>query len=205
MRRAVGQLVKKKPVRSISGIVVVAVMAHPFPCPHGKCIYCPGGVNYGTPQSYVKDSPAVLRARHCLFDPYLQTTNRLYQYVKMGHQPSKVEVIVMGGTFPAMPLKYQEWFIANIFEALNRFPKTMPRDKYVSLKRAQKVNEKAKIRCVGLTIETRPDWSMEKHVDLFLHLGATRIELGVQTLDNEILRKLDVGIPWKTSLKRHRF
>ena len=182
----------RKPVRFISGVIVVAVMTRPYPCPHGRCLYCPGGVTEDTPQSYVKKSPAVLRAVQYDYDPYFQTQARLKQYVAMGHSPSKVEIIIMGGTFPAMPLDYQEWFVANVLEALNRFPRGKPR-KWIYLEDAQRRNEHANIRCVGLTIETRPDWSQERQIDRFLHLGATRIELGVQTIYEEVLRRIRRG------------
>jgi len=182
----------KKPVRSISGVIVVAVMTHPYPCPHGKCIYCPGGVSWGTPQSYVEKSPAVLRARRYNFDPYEQVRARLMQYMAMGHKPSKVELIIMGGTFPAMPLDYQEWFVTQCLEAMNRFPAKKPKC-WISLEEAQKRNERAIVRCIGLTIETRPDWAKSRHVDMFLKLGATRIEIGVQTIYDDILKKVKRG------------
>lgn len=182
----------KKPVRSVSGITVVAVMTKPYPCPHGRCIYCPGGIDWGTPQSYVHDSPVVLRAYRYNFDPYEQVRARLKAYFAMGHNPSKVELIIMGGTFPAMPLDYQEWFVTQALEALNRFPKDKP-SKWISLEEAQRRNERAKIRCIGITIETRPDWSMEVHVDRFLHLGATKVELGVQSIYDDVLRRVRRG------------
>jgi len=138
----------KKPVRAISGVMVVAVMTHPYPCPHGRCLYCPGGILENTPQSYVEASPAVMRARRHNYHPYYQTRARLLQYIRMGHNPSKVEVIIMGGTFPAMPLDYQEWFVANIFEALNRFPDDKPSG-WIYLEEAQKRNEKARIRVLA--------------------------------------------------------
>ncbi|MEM2452681.1 MAG: tRNA uridine(34) 5-carboxymethylaminomethyl modification radical SAM/GNAT enzyme Elp3, partial [Candidatus Methanomethylicia archaeon] len=146
----------KKPIRSISGVNVVAVMAHPYPCPHGKCIYCPGGPEYGTPQSYYGREPALMRAQEFNYDPYEQVRARLNQYYSLGHNPSKIELIIMGGTFPAMPLDYQEWFVTMCLEAMNRYPN--PRsDKWISLEYAQRRNEYAKIRCVGMTFETRPD------------------------------------------------
>jgi len=192
----------KKPVRMISGVTVVAVMASPYPCPHGKCIYCPGGVDAGTPQSYLRESPAVMRALQYHFDPYEQVRGRLLQYKAMGHKPSKVELIVMGGTFPAMPKSYQEWFIANALEAMNRFPRKKVREP--SLEKAQIKNERAKIRCIGLTLETRPDWSKEKHVDWFLHLGATRIELGVQSIYDDILKLIKRGHTIKDTIEATR-
>ncbi len=192
----------KKPVRMISGVTVVAVMANPYPCPHGKCIYCPGGVDVGTPQSYLRDSPAVMRALQYNFDPYEQVRGRLLQYKAMGHKPSKVELIVMGGTFPAMPRSYQEWFIANALEAMNRFPRKKAGEP--SLEKAQIKNEHAKIRCIGLTLETRPDWSKEEHVDWFLHLGATRIELGVQSIYDDILTFVKRGHTVKDTVEATR-
>ena len=193
----------KKPVRSISGISVVAVMTRPYPCPHGRCIYCPGGVSSNTPQSYVDKSPVVLRAVRYNYDPYYQTRARLLQYIKMGHRPSKIEVIIMGGTFPAMPLDYQEWFVTQILEAMNRFPKDKPK-RWIYLEDAQRRNEKAKIRCVGLTIETRPDWAKERHVDRFLVLGATRIEIGVQSVYDDVLKIVRRGHAVKDSVESTR-
>ncbi len=146
----------------------------------------------GTPQSYVPDSPAVRRGLRFNFHPYDQVRARLLQYVAMGHRPSKVELIVMGGTFPAKPLDYQEWFVAQALEAMNKFPEPR-RPSWVYLEDAQLRNETAPVRCVGLTLETRPDWSRERHVDLFLHLGATRIELGVQTVYDEVLERVRRG------------
>jgi len=192
----------KKPVRMISGVTVVAIMSEPYPCPHGRCIYCPGGVEIGTPQSYLEDSPAVMRALQYNFDPYEQVRGRLLQYKAMGHEPSKIELIVMGGTFPATPKSYQEWFIANALEAMNRFPREKSGEP--SLKRAQLKNEKAKIRCVGLTLETRPDWAKEEHVDWFLHLGATRVELGVQAIYDDILERVERGHSVKDTVEATR-
>lgn len=181
----------KKPTRLLSGVTVVALMTHPYPCPHGRCAYCPGGPSTGTPQSYVKSSPAVARAVRVGYHPYEQVRLRLKQYLAMGHEPSKVELIIMGGTFPAMPLDYQEWVVAQALEAMNRFPEDPPG--WVGLEEAMRRNETARIRCVGLTIETRPDWCGEKHVDWFLHLGATRVELGVQTVYDDLLARVRRG------------
>jgi len=193
----------KRPTRMLSGVSVVAVMSKPYPCPHGRCIYCPGGVSQGTPQSYVEDSPAVKRALLFNYHPYRQVNARLRQYIGMGHYPSKIELIVMGGTFPAMPRNYQEWFVAMSLEAMNRFPEEEPPNE-ISLEEAQIRNEKAKVRCVGLTLETRPDWSKEKHVDWFLHLGATRVELGVQTVYDDILEKVKRGHTVRDSIEATR-
>jgi elongator complex protein 3 len=192
-RDAVGYV--KKPVRSISGVTVVAVMTKPYPCPHGRCIYCPGGVHWieATPQSYVPESPVVMRAKPLNYDPFEQVKARLLNYRDMGHIPSKVELIVMGGTFPAMPLSYQEWFIAECFEALNSYPFFERTNNQVSVREAHRRNEHAKVRCVGLTIETRPDWAKEKQADLMLYLGATRCEIGVQAIDDDILARVRRG------------
>ncbi len=192
----------KKPTRMLSGVTVVAVMAQPYPCPHGRCLYCPGGPQAGTPQSYVRGSPAVARAISVGYHPYEQVRLRLRQYLAMGHRPSKVELIVMGGTFPAMPRSYQEWFVAQALEALNRFPGDPPAS--VSLEEAMGRNETAAIRCVGLTLETRPDWSREEHVDWFLHLGATRVELGVQTVYDDVLERVRRGHSVRDSIRATR-
>ena len=170
----------------LSGVTIVAVMTKPYNCPHGRCIYCPGGPEYGTPQSYIGKEPALMRAIHTNFDPYEQVRLRLWQYETIGHIPNKVEVIVMGGTFTAMPIEYQEWFVTNIYDAANRYPK--PRgDSSPSLEEVQVSNETSNIRIVGLTIETKPDWCKEKHIDNLLRFGATKVELGVQSIYDDVL------------------
>ncbi|TRM79751.1 tRNA uridine(34) 5-carboxymethylaminomethyl modification radical SAM/GNAT enzyme Elp3, partial [Sulfolobus sp. D5] len=88
----------RKPTRMLSGVTIVAVMTHPYPCPHGKCIFCPGGVEVGTPQSYYGREPTLMRAVENNYDPFYQVQSRLKQYVENGHTPSKVELIIMGGT-----------------------------------------------------------------------------------------------------------
>lgn len=181
----------RKPSRMLSGVTVVAVMTHPLPCP-GKCIYCPGGPGYNAPKSYLGDEPALRRARRNKFHPYLQVWDRLRQYEYLGHEPSKVEVIIMGGTFLSTPKSYREWFIAMVFEGLNRYPDPDPPREW-SLEKAQAANEAARYRCVGLTIETRPDYGYEREADEMLRLGATRVELGVQSIYEDVLRRVNRG------------
>ncbi|MFQ6009688.1 MAG: tRNA uridine(34) 5-carboxymethylaminomethyl modification radical SAM/GNAT enzyme Elp3, partial [Candidatus Aenigmatarchaeota archaeon] len=131
----------KKIVRTISGITPLAVMLKPHPCPHGKCNYCP--THSGVPESYTPTSPVVLRALDCNYDPQRQVWARLKIMGMMGHTRDKVELIVMGGTFPAYPLDYQREFIKGCFDGLNNI-------KSNSLDEAKKINETAKHRCVAL-------------------------------------------------------
>jgi elongator complex protein 3 len=166
----------KKASRTISGVTPVAVMAKPFPCP-GKCVYCPTSPE--APKSYTVESPAVLRARSCGFDAKKQAEIRLNTLAEMGHAQDKIELIVMGGTFLSYPQDYQYRFIKDCYDALNGIPST-------SLEEAKEFNENAKRRCVGLCIETRPDFCGEEEIESMLDFGTTRVELGVQTLDDEI-------------------
>ncbi|RLE82427.1 MAG: tRNA uridine(34) 5-carboxymethylaminomethyl modification radical SAM/GNAT enzyme Elp3 [Thermoprotei archaeon] len=191
----------KKPVRFISGVHVIAVMVKPRQCPHGRCLYCPGGVELGAPQSYVPDSPAVARAIPLKFDPYEQVKYRIRAYEAMGHRVSKVELIVMGGTFLAYPPGYQEWFISMCLKAMNDYPLFREKPEETSLPKEQMRNENAKIRCIGITIETRPDWCKEEHIDRMLYLGATRCELGVQTIYDDILERVERGHSVRDSIE----
>ena len=173
----------KKPVRSVSGVSVVAVMSKPASCP-GKCIYCPQGEN--APKSYTGLEPAARRARMFDYDPYRQVRNRVNQLKAIGHSVDKIELIVMGGTFPSCGRRYQRWFVRRCFDALNGKDAR-------TLEDAQRVNETARSRCVGLTIETRPDFCRQEHIDEMLLLGATRVEVGVQTLSDEVYEKVNRG------------
>ena len=166
----------KKVSRTISGVTPVAVMTKPFPCP-GNCVYCPSSPD--APKSYTIESPAVLRARRCDFDARKQVKVRLETLADMGHAEDKVELIIMGGTFLAYPQEYQYQFVKDCYDALNGVPS-------VCLEEAKKSNETAEHRCVGLCIETRPDYCGDSEIKRMLDFGATRVELGVQILDDEI-------------------
>jgi elongator complex protein 3 len=146
--------------------------------------------------------PAAMRAIQHEFDPYSQVHSRLSQLKEIGHDVEKVELIVMGGTFSARSLDYQEWFSKRCLEAMNDFTGKEWRDKawkigksspYIPLEEVQKANETADIRNVGITFETRPDWAKEEHVDEFLRLGGTKVELGVQSVYDFVLSRMQRG------------
>ncbi len=176
-------LLTAKQVRSISGVTTVAVMPKPWACPHGKCTYCPGGPELGVPRAYTGKEPAVMRALEAKYDPYHQVQNRLTQLEAMGHVVDKVELILVGGTFPFLPRDYQENFVKRCLDALNRVEAQ-------SLQEAKTLAETARVRNVGITIETRPDWSRRGHVDHMLSMGVTRVEIGVQTLYDDVYERI---------------
>ena len=175
-----------KPTRTSSGVAVVAVMTSPHDCPHGKCMYCPGGKEFGTAQSYTGHEPAALRAQSNEFDPFEQTRSRIEQLGTIGHKTDKIDLIVMGGTFTAREREYQAWFVRRCFDAMNGTEASFLED-------AHDLNEFAPSRCIGMTLETRPDWCKEEHLDQMLRLGATRVELGVQTTFDRILCDVQRG------------
>jgi len=173
----------KKISRTISGVTPVAIMGKPIGCP-GECIYCPTFPD--APKSYTSESPAVLRAKLCNYKPKRQVEERLRILSDMGHPADKVELIIMGGTFLAYPKEYQYQFIKDCYDGLNG-------SESPSLEVAKQMNETAEYRCVGLCIETRPDWCREEEVKRMLEFGTTRVELGVQTLDDDIYRLVKRG------------
>jgi len=191
----------KKSARTISGVTPVAVMTLPMKCP-GQCIYCP--TFSAIPQSYTPESPAALRGRRCNYDAKRQVKSRLKVLSEMGHPTDKIELIVMGGTFLACPEHYQYQFIKDCYDALNG-------EESATLEEAKRLNETAAHRCTGLCIETRPDWCRQGEIDRMLEFGATRVELGVQILDDEIYRlvrrghKVEDVVKATTLLKEHGF
>ncbi len=234
-RKILGDVLVKKPTRTISGVAIVAVMCQPQDCPHGRCLYCPESDN--APPSYTGEEPAALRARMYKFHPYDQVYNRLKQLNSIGHPLDKVELIVMGGTFPAHFLCYQEWFVAKCLEAMVDFGLKESQinlkhenmdeiaedgassssnsilsspithygpEKYVLLEDAQKSNESSKIRCVGITFETRPDYCKVEDVNRMLNMGVTRVELGVQTIYNYIYQRIKRGHSVKDVIESNR-
>jgi elongator complex protein 3 len=191
----------KKFARTISGVTPVAVMTRPMKCP-GQCVFCP--TYQAVPKSYTPGSPAVLRAASCDYDARKQVQLRLRALAEMGHPTDKVELIVMGGTFLASPEDYQYQFIKDCLDALNG-------QESQDLEEAKQLNQKARHRCTGMCLETRPDWCRQEEITRMLEFGTTRVELGVQTLDDEIYRlvrrghKVEDVVKATARLKEHGF
>ena len=194
---------KKKPVRSLSGVVVISVLTKSSTlrrdssgsstCP-GDCLFCPTEKNL--PKSYLSGEPAVERAKQLKFNPYLQVKRRIETLEKLGHPTDKIELIIIGGSWSALPKKYQIWFIKECFRGANDKKLTTNNQQLTTkiekleqeLKKEQKKNEKAKHRIIGITLETRPDLITPEEILMMRKLGCTRVEIGVQILDDKILK-----------------
>lgn len=174
----------KKPVRTIAGVTPLTVVTKPMDCPHGRCIYCPGNENI--PNSYTSRSPAIMRALRLSYDPLRQVEARLRALTNMGHSTSKIEMIFLGGTFLAAPKDYQKEFVKACYDGLNGFESG-------SLEESQINNEKTENRCVAFCIETKPDWAFENDINRCLEFGCTRVELGIQLLDDEVYKNTNRG------------
>ncbi|XP_064382165.1 elongator complex protein 3 isoform X1 [Halichondria panicea] len=185
---------KAKPIRTASGIAVVAVMCKPHRCPHitftgNICVYCPGGPDsdfeYST-QSYTGYEPTSMRAIRARYNPYLQAKHRIEQLKQLGHSVDKVEYIVMGGTFMALDDEYKDFFIRNLHDALSGHTSSC-------VDEAVRYSEKSKTKCIGITIETRPDYCLKKHLSQMLTYGCTRLEVGVQSVYEDVARDTNRG------------
>ncbi|MEW5719833.1 MAG: tRNA uridine(34) 5-carboxymethylaminomethyl modification radical SAM/GNAT enzyme Elp3, partial [Chloroflexota bacterium] len=165
--RALFERLQLKPVRTMSGVTPVAVMTGPYPCP-GKCIFCPEAE--GFPKSYLPLEPGAQRAEEHHFDPFAQTAARIRTLETIGHATDKIELLILGGTWSAYPHKYQEWFVQRCLDAMNA------RDS-ASLVEAQRANETAAHRSVGMVMETRPDHITLDEVRRLRWLGATKAQM----------------------------
>ena len=203
---------KVRSIRTLSGVAPFAVMMKPNPCP-GNCIYCVS--EPGMPKSYMSDEPAAARAKQYLFDPQAQIISRISQMEKTGHSPEKLQIIVIGGTFSAYPDNYKKQFLKAIFDTCNNAEvlltnlsnqkrpsfKTKLSKNLISTKlnipktiqESQLINQSAKYRIIGMSIETRPDWITEAEVKLLRKYGVTKVQMGVQALDEKILKKINRG------------
>ena len=189
----IGQL-RVKPVRTASGVAVVAVMCKPHRCPHialtgNICIYCPGGPDsefeYST-QSYTGYEPTSMRAIRSRYDPFEQARERLKQLKNLGHSIDKVEYIIMGGTFMSLPESYRNNFISKLHDALSGHTSS-------TVEEAVRVGAEGRLKCVGITIETRPDFCVRPHLSKMLGYGCTRIEIGVQSVYEDVARDTNRG------------
>jgi len=193
--------IRMKPTRTNSGVVVVTVLTKPYPCP-GNCIYCPNDPSM--PKSYIASEPGAQRALTNKFDPYAQVFNRLVALKKIGHNIEKVELIVLGGTWSYYNHDYQISFINDCYRALNDMDESTmdyvePREgelekiTWEDLEEEHKKNEKAFCRNVGLVLETRPDYITEEEIIRMRRLGATKVQIGIQSLSDRILKKNEIG------------
>jgi elongator complex protein 3 len=189
--KKIEERIKMKPIRTQSGVATITVLMKPYPCP-GQCIFCPNEPNM--PKSYISSEPGAQRALKHSFDPYDQTRYRIEALQNIGHSTDKIELIVLGGTCSTYPLKYQVWFVKRCFDAMNSFDKDYKvKDieeeniEWEDLEEVQKFNEIAKCRNVGLVFETRPDYITEDEIVRLRRLGATKIQIGIQSLNNKIL------------------
>lgn len=185
---------RAKPVRTASGIAVVAVMSKPHRCPHiattgNICVYCPGGPDsdfeYST-QSYTGYEPTSMRAIRARYNPYVQARGRVDQLRKLGHTVDKVEFILMGGTFMSLPSDYRDYFVRNLHDALSGHSSSC-------VSEAVAYSEESRTKCIGLTIETRPDYCLTPHLTDMLSYGCTRLEIGIQSVYEDVARDTNRG------------
>ena len=175
--RELAQRLQRKPVRTHSGVAPVTVLTKPYTCP-GDCIFCPTFVRM--PKSYVPDEPGAMRALQNDFDPWRQVTSRLHSFEATGHSANKVELLILGGTWSAYPKNYREWFVQRCLDAMNG-------QESETLGEAQRLNENAVYRNVGLVIETRPDAISPREIEHLRRLGVTKVQMGIQSMNDAIL------------------
>lgn len=181
--------IRLKPVRTLSGVTTVTVLTKPYPCP-GKCIYCPDDIRM--PKSYLPDEPGAMRAVEHNFDPYSQVRSRLEALNAVGHPTDKIELLILGGTFSSYRRDYQAWFVCQCFNAMNGSGPDLPGQDVKGnvlegMVKAHLLNESAVHRNVGLAVETRPDEITPDELAWFRSLGVTKVQMGVQSLDDSIL------------------
>jgi elongator complex protein 3 len=187
-KKIITPLLKRRRTRTLSGVSVIAIMTEPLPCP-GTCIYCPGedsqpGVKVA--QSYTGREPSSMRSINCNYDPYEQVQSRIKDLEAIGHTVDKISLIIQGGTFLSTELDYQNNFVKGALEGIVG-------KRCNTLKEVKQLAEKSKRRVIGITIETRPDYCKELHVDRMLSYGTTRVEIGIQTIYDDIYKLIKRG------------
>jgi len=169
--------IRMKPVRTLSGVTTVTVLTKPYPC-SGKCVFCP--TDERMPKSYLPDEPGAMRGVQNQFDPYRQVRSRIDALEATGHPTDKIELLILGGTWSDYRRDYQEWFVRRCFDAMNGVDSE-------TLAEAQRINETAAHRNVGLVIETRPDKITPRAMAWLRDLGVTKVQMGAQSLDDRVL------------------
>jgi histone acetyltransferase (RNA polymerase elongator complex component) len=197
-------LLKIKRGKSHSGILSITVFTSPYPsyvdgngvmreqrftC-NWNCHYCPN--EPGQPRSYLKGEPGVLRANRYGFDACKQMWGRLLSLYSIGHKTrgAKLEVLILGGTFTSYPVPYREQFIRDLYYAANTFHDKIKRPR-LELREEININKDAECRIIGLTVEFRPDCITRQELLRLRSYGCTRVQLGVQHIDDDILKAIN--------------
>ena len=175
--------IRMKPVRTASGVAPVTVLTAPAGCP-GQCIFCPD--DWRMPKSYIYDEPGAQRAERDGFDPFKQTFGRIEAFESIGHDASKVELLILGGTWSAYSQDYRQWFVRRCYDAMNAVGDANFTPA-VSLEESQRRNVLSAHRNVGLVVETRPDWITPDEIHNLRRLGVTKVQIGVQSLEDDVL------------------
>lgn len=207
-----------KPGKSHSGIISVTVFTSAYPeyidpktgehkkqsfsCAH-FCSYCSSQPNQ--PKSYLLGEPGVMRANRVNFDCIRQMFDRMKALYLCGHECDKLEVLVLGGTWTSYPIPYREQFVRDIYYAANTFfdmfaVQSNVREK-LSLTEEKAINKTARSKVIGLTLETRPDTITAKELKLLRYYGCTRVQLGIQHIDNDVLKKINRMCKTETAIK----
>ncbi|PFH32449.1 elongator complex protein ELP3 [Besnoitia besnoiti] len=201
--RVLENLMKRKATRTNSGVLVITVLTSPgrFSCPH-NCHYCPN--EPGQPRSYLSTEPAVLRANQNGWDAVRQFHDRAATLHGNGHTVDKIEVLVLGGTWSGYPSDYQEEFIRDLFYAANVFNTPQPFRPKLALEEEQTANESAECRIIGLTLETRPDFINRFEIRKLRRFGCTRVQLGLQHVEDEVLAYINRGCQRRDAIRAIR-
>lgn len=181
----VSNVLRMKPRRTLSGIAPVTIFTKPYAC-SGNCLYCPSVENM--PKSYLPNEPAMQRAIQQEFDPFKQVSRRLESFKLNGHNTSKIEIIISGGTWDDYPYDYRLWFICEVFRALNGDVEADYSASDEKLAELQTVNSKSFNRCIGMSVETRPDRVSFESIMNLRKMGITKVQIGVQSMDDEVLK-----------------
>ena len=180
-----------KAMRSESGVLVISVIMPPdnFSCAY-DCHYCPNDPRYS--RSYYHGEPTVMRGAQNDFDGYKQFYDRALSYFINGHNIDKVECIILGGTFDCYDPKISEHFMTQLYYAANNvFSNQMNLSLCGSLEEEIIKNENALCHIIGVTIETRPDKISKHQMRNLRRYGVTRVQIGIQHTDDQLLDKLN--------------
>jgi ELP3 family radical SAM enzyme/protein acetyltransferase len=211
------QVLQIKAVKSHSGIISVTVFTSGNPeytdpktgelkkqqwsC-KWSCHYCP--TEPGQPKSYLSGEPGVMRANRHNFVCTTQMYERMKALYLIGHVCDKLECLVLGGSWTSYPIPYREQFVRDIYYAANTFfdwfAQGEVREK-LTLQEEKDINKTARCKVIGLTLETRPDTITAKELKLLRYYGCTRVQLGIQHIDNDVLKTINRQCKTETAIK----
>ena len=214
------EVLSVKDTKGSYGVVNFTVVTEPFGACVNNCYMCPNPPDIGpfkAPRSYEITEPAVSRGALVNFCLIEQIRTRTRDYAMNGHVRRvrdpvsgkwttlcKADIRLAGGTFGHYSIEAQDRIMQQIYYAvrtIDYLDEEMPPMMSLVEEIEHHIQANDGMRIVAISIETRPDKIDVETLNRYNKYGVTFVELGIQSTNNRVLKKINRGHTVEDSIK----